>query len=55
VFVKPYAVVLLPWIGFHSGAAAAVACMCVISGTPSADGRVRMNGNMTCSWPGSTP
>jgi hypothetical protein len=30
-FVKPYAVVLLPWIGFTSGAAAAGACLCVIA------------------------
>jgi hypothetical protein len=31
VFVKPYAVVLLPWIGFTYGAAAAGACVSVIA------------------------
>lgn len=31
VFVKPYALVLLPWIGFTYGAAAASACLCVIA------------------------
>jgi hypothetical protein len=31
VFIKPYAVVLLPWIGFTSGVAAAGACLCVIA------------------------
>jgi len=31
VFVKPYALVLLPWIGLTYGAAAAAACLCVIA------------------------
>jgi hypothetical protein len=31
VFVKPYALVLLPWIGFTYGAAAAGACLAVIA------------------------
>src|SRR4029079_9628179 len=30
VFVKPYALVLLPWIGFTYGAAAASACFAVL-------------------------
>ena len=31
VFIKPYALVLLPWIGFTYGAGAAGACVCVIA------------------------